>query len=798
MALSRFLLILSTLVISCSFLVACDSPEEKESKYINRGDIFFEKKDYIRARLEYRNAARISPANPEILYKLGIIDEIQGNIAGALKAFLVAEQQDPDFEPVVIKLSQFYLTVGQYDEVERRVSHILSLNPENADAHALKASLLLKGQKFDEAKKEVEVSLNIDPSNIIAFSVLTGMYIGLKDYDKALESVNRGIELNPDDLSLVLLKAAVYSEARDYKGVIDTYKTVFKMRPNDITMHFDLAEILSVEGYRKEAEEVLRNTVKQFPDNIVAKRKLSFAMEKWAGVSEAEKEIRSYIEKAPDQKILYLWLADLYIRSDLADKAIATLENVINTNIDDGISLNASTSLAGIKLNQGDAAFASRLIAEVLEKDVNNKDALFVRASLAFSQGDYQKSISDLRTIVRDNPKDIRAFRLLAEAFVVQGYIDLAIDTLQQSAEADPTNLKTYVRLAQLHSIIGDAERARELLSMVIRINPEYSVGLESMVRLSIEEKDWDSARKYIEKLSLLEGQESLSLFLRGKVKEGEGDKEAAFEIYKQVINKNPSSSLSKHALSSLLVVSEDLGKLPEISEYIASLDTKTATIPTVLGKLLLMLGKTQEAETAFKSAISRNPHTQMPYIYLAKLYVSRGDISKALELLLKADESIPAEASAAMMMADLFSKQGQIGKAIEIYDRLLQENSDFDAAANNMAQLIADYQSDDKEAMAKAKLAAERFITSDNPYYLDTLGWVYTRQGNYAQAKPILERALFLVDPVLPQMQYHYGYLLYKMGEQEKAIEVLEEAAKGNDKYPAYEGAKNLLSQIK
>jgi len=797
MRLRKFLFVLLAIFLSFP-LVACDSPEEKENKYISRGDSFFEQQDYVRARLEYRNAARISPADPKILYKLGLVDEMQGNIGSALKAYLVAEQQNPDFIPAVTRLAQFYLTVGQYDEVEKRVSHILLIDSGNANAHALKASLLLKKKKFDEAKAEVEVALKLDPRNIVAFSVMAGIYLALEKYDEAIKNLDKGIEQNPDDLSLLLLKAAVYSESRNYSKVIDTYKSVFKLRPNDITMRFDLSEILSKEGYEKEAEQVLRDTVEKFPNNIFAKRKLSVAMEKWAGISEAEKEIRSYIEKSPDQKILYLWLADLYVRSDLADQAIRTLENVISANVDEGISLDASTSLAGIKLNQGDAALASRLIDEVLARDINNKDALFVRASLAFSQGDYQGAISDLRTIVRDNPKDIKAFRVLAEAFVIQGYNDLAIDTLQSSIEADPTNLITYIRLAQLYVIRDDVNRARELLSMVTKTDPENSLGWESFARLAIEEKDWNSAEKALEKLSSIEGQESLSLFLRGQIKAAKGEKEEAMLIYKQVIDKNLSSALSEHALSALLIIAEEVNKLPETAEYISSLDTESATVSTVLGKLLLMLGKSSEAETAFKKSIERKPRTQMPYIYLAKILVANNKIDEAMEVLLKARESVSTEINASMMMAGLFSKQGQIAKAIDIYDRLLSENSELDAAANNLAQLIADYQSDDKEAMEKAKLAAERFITSDNPYHLDTLGWVYTRQGNYAQAKPILERSLFLVDPPLPQMQYHYGYLLLKMGEIEKAKEILQKAAKGNDKYPAFDGAKDLLGKIK
>ncbi len=780
-------------------LSACDSPEEKEAKYLSRGDSFLQEQDYTRARLEYRNAARISPANPRILYSLGLIDELQGNLRNAMKAFMVAEQQDQNFEPAVLKLAQYFLTAGQDEGARERVDRLLSLNPNNAEARALSASLYLKKKFFRTAKDEVGLAFKHDSNNIIAFSVLTGLHMAQGNPDKALKTVEEGIARNSADISLYLLKAVVYSEQNNIPKVSETYEEMFVLRPDKISLRFDLSKILFDTGHKKEAEATLRTVVSLFPDNMVAKRRLSAFLEEEHGVGLAEKEIRSYIKKAPKRKEMYLWLAELYIRNDLTDQAIIILEDVIKGTSEDGVSLNASTSLANIQLNQGDVVLATKLIDAVLEKDVNNSAALFVRANLSFFQGDYQKAVSDLRIILRDNP-NTKTFRVLAEALLIQGYLDLAIDTLMQSLDFAPADRGTNVRLAQFFVLQNDMERARKILSHVTTADPSYKIGWESTARLAIKSEDWAEAERAIQELTSLDEEGLIAIFLHGQVLSGKGQKEAAIKLYKEVIESDPSAPLAEHALSALLSLSKDLDRSSETVDYIASLQTDSPAISTVLGKLFMVLGRDEDAEKAFKAAIEQGTHIQIPFISLSRIFLKRDEIKKALEILDAANKAVPSDDRAMMMKAEILYSRGSITEAINIYDALLEENPALDVVANNLAQIIADFQSSDKSAMEKARLAAERFIASDNPFFLDTLGWVYFRQGNLIQAEPIFERVMTLADPAIPQMQYHYGRLLLETGNKQKAKEMFVQAVNidKDQHYTGYEEAKELLKSLK
>ncbi len=124
--------------------------------------------------------------------------------------------------------------------------------------------------------------------------------------------------------------------------------------------------------------------------------------------------------------------------------------------------------------------------------------------------------ISDLRSIIRDRPKAKEALHLLSETLLMQGHLDLAIDTLEQLVELDPLNFAARVRLAQLYQQNGDSSRAMDALFFITKTAPNYAPAWETVARIAIAKKDWASAETAIDKLDKLENQHLTSVLLRG------------------------------------------------------------------------------------------------------------------------------------------------------------------------------------------------------------------------------------------------------------------------------------------
>lgn len=749
-------------------LGGCDSPEEKQEKYISRGDEYLEQHDFVRARLEYKNAAKINPTNVKVIYSLGLVEEAEGNIQAALSAFMTAEQQNSNFEPVVQKLAEFLLTAQQYDEANIRIQRLITINPDNSMAHALNASMFLKRKDYAAAEEEVRRSLELDKKNVVAYSVLSGIHFAQKDPVKALAALDEGIQNKQEDVSLHLLKAIIYADQNDLDNVQKTYRKIFELNPQKIGYRLDLAQILSSSKDNAAAENVLRATVAQFPESEDAKRKLISLIEEKRGMSSAETEIKTFLQQSPDQKVLYLWLADLYVRSKRDDLAISALKNILASSSDEWVGLVANTSLARIKLNQGEIDFAQKLIDTVLSKDVNNKDALLLRASLSFSKGDYEQALGDVRNVIRDNPDSAQAARMMTEILVLQGRLDLAIDTLIQYYNHAPEDFGAQVRLAQLYSIKGDVKRAFDILENITRNDPSVMAAWETLARLSIENKLFDNADEAISRLHDNSNQAATVLFLQGQLQAAKGDKDTALETYKGILGQYPDSPLVGHTLSGILALASTQEDLLKIEAVFVDVPSGNPDVTSALGGVQAQLGKTDDAIATLNLAISQSPRNQAPYLSLAEIFRSRGETDRALGILEQAEKEVSFEIKASIMRAGILVNKGEIEKAIRLYETLLENNKGSqmsDMIANNLAQTIADHQENDKVALEKARLLAERFMNSDNPYFLDTLAWVYYKQGNFAAAEPLLKKARSLLKTPNEQIENHYQALQEKYG---------------------------------
>jgi len=790
-------LALSSLLLAGLLLTGCGTPEEKEARYLKRGNEFFDRGEYEKARVEYKNAARIKPTEAEPRYRLGLVEEAEGNLRVAFADFLHAEEQDPHFHPTLIKLADYYLVGNQLEQAQKRIDVVLSDLPDDPEGHALRAALLLHQKDYAGTEKEARFALEKDVTNATAYMILTGLYMAQGDLGRTETTIDDGVAHDPHDLSLLTMKARVYEQARDLQKVSDTYKTIFELKPKEKHYRVDLAHIYLKMGKIDDAEATLRAGVAAMPDDEEMEHQLVAFLSDQHGLDAAEHEIQQYIGANPDRDKLSLWLVDLYLQHDAFDRAIALLNQIIEKHTSDQEGFAARTALAHIDYIKGDRKAADALATAVLEKDPNNLDALFIKAQIAFDGGFYESAVADLRTIIRARPKTKEALQLLSATFLQQGHLDLAIDTQNQLVEADPTDIAGRVRLAQLYYTNGDTKHAMDMLFLVTKEQPKYPLGWESTARIAIASKDWATAKTAIDALIGLEGQQMVSAFLQGQLLAATGKPADAIPQYTRVINADPASPLAERALTALIEAYHAAGRMEEAVTYIESLKTRTAAVNTALGQMYLSLNKIDMAAAAFDAALATSPPQQEPYLERAKIFLHDHKTDQAIDILKKGAAVAPADMRAPIMEAEILGSAGRYEEAAALYEDILLHNPGLDIVANNLAELIADYEYTDPVALEKARQAAERFTAAPNPLLLDTLAWVYYRLGNLQQSQILMERAMGTGITLPPQVHYHYGALLLKLGKTEKAKAELQQATVDGANYPGLDDAKKLLTGL-
>ena len=69
----RTVAILMIALLTLSFTLACEGPEEKRLKFFEKGKAFYQNKDYVKARLELKNAVQIDPKFAQGYYYMGLV-----------------------------------------------------------------------------------------------------------------------------------------------------------------------------------------------------------------------------------------------------------------------------------------------------------------------------------------------------------------------------------------------------------------------------------------------------------------------------------------------------------------------------------------------------------------------------------------------------------------------------------------------------------------------------------------------------------------------------------------------------
>jgi tetratricopeptide (TPR) repeat protein len=129
------------------------------------------------------------------------------------------------------------------------------------------------------------------------------------------------------------------------------------------------------------------------------------------------------------------------------------------------------------------------------------------------------------------------------------------------------------------------------------------------------------------------------------------------------------------------------------------------------------------------------------------------------------------------------------------MYERMLQKNQNLDIAANNLAALLTD-QLGDAESLKKARTLAERFESSPQPAFRDTLGWIYYKSGETDKAIGILENVVKQA-PDAPIFRYHLGMAYHKQGNLSEAKIQLAKAMESKNDFTGKDEARTTLQQI-
>ncbi|MFV0469682.1 MAG: tetratricopeptide repeat protein [Dysgonomonas sp.] len=457
----------------------------------------------------------------------------------------------------------------------------------------------------------------------------------------------------------------------------------------------------------------------------------------------------------------------------------------------------------------------------------NNYHYDMALASLSLELKQYPEAVDLFNTLVKNNPDKIDLYLYLSESYRLNNNIPDAIKTLNALENIVGLNERISFQKFQLYSAIDKKKEAYAEMQKYIDKYPneiKYPLFLGNLYMLDNKTKE---ALAAYDKAKTIDPENPSLVLAMANYYEQTGDKEAADnELHSALFNPKIDIDTKLGILAQYVGTLEQRKQTTErVNSILTSLMEEypqEARLNSMYGDLLMLQNKKQEAyfqyqiytesdptnltgweqmlKTVFpdsvkksiqvcESAISYNPTNPVFYLYLGVGYYMDKNYEKAIYIL-KQGLNYVDEAKQGLMKSEFYGQIGDIyhqtareDSAFVQYEKALKYNPQNLGVLNNYSYYLSVQKKDlDRaEKMSSITIKAE----PTNSTFLDTYGWILFEQGAYNMAKIYLENAVKYSEEkgtASNEIYEHYGDVLYKTDEKEKALEYWKKAKEKGD----------------
>ena len=466
-------------------------------------------------------------------------------------------------------------------------------------------------------------------------------------------------------------------------------------------------------------------------------------------------------ELQPESAVILNTLASLYMDMRKTGEAKKLIEDVLNK---DRGNLHCRLLQGILLLKEGRLEAAGHAFDAVIADQPDHGDAHYHKALVQLARRNLLRAKSSLLKAIDLKPGNLKAGILLAEIYLVEGALDLSLEQLEMVVRREARNYRAQLLTGKVQFLNGNADKARLAYQRAAEINSD------------------DPAAHY-------------GLAVLDKV---QGNYRRAAINLKTVLNLRPDHAPAMAAMISLLMASKQQAEaLCFIEEKLKENENNlklAGVLHEMRGNIFLAQEDYEKAENDLRKALSLNQDFLSAYLSLANLYLAKQDTQRAVAEYLNIIEKQPKFVQAYMALGTIYDSGGDTAKAREMYENALDIDPDFAPAANNLAWILLQKDTDLDRAFELAKRAKARL--PDDPLVASTLGFALIKKGLYPSAISELRESVTGMYQS-PTVFYHLGLGYWKNGEQAKALGALRQSLQLNGKFPELEEARKLIEAI-
>lgn len=462
--------------------------------------------------------------------------------------------------------------------------------------------------------------------------------------------------------------AESYIARGDFGLAAQTLKPILVKTPGDLKALTLLGVALAGEGRVEEANRELRNALKLNPRYSPALRNLAINEIRLNQTVQARIHLQQALKSEPADQVANLLLGKIYSREDQCDLAVqhfdgsGPLFRVDNDAILDyahcslrkGDLQLAKAKLSLLSPEDGESHFkAGKMLAEAKDYAAAAAEFGIARKSskepylagynqtLAYVRAlDYPAAIRTANELLNQGFETSELANVAGTAYLKSGQTKEAYNALRLATHFDPKDEDSYIGLCEIALDKDDYNNGIEIASIGLSHLPHsYRLYVERGVMRAMKGQ-FDEAHQDFTTAEKLAPQEVLPSVALGLVSMQKGDLAKAIGLLREGAKQHPHDYFAQYWFAVALTHGGAAPGTDEEKEALAALEASVRANPEFwhsraeLGKILLKRGEVDRAIAELEKASALNPSSTSPLYLLAQAYRTKGEDTRAQELL--------------------------------------------------------------------------------------------------------------------------------------------------------------------
>lgn len=480
------------------------------------------------------------------------------------------------------------------------------------------------------------------------------------------------------------------------------------------------------------------------------------------------------VELNPNQKEYFLLLSNIYSSAKQFDSAIVTLERAINL---DSLNVEMYYKLARLyEISKPLKAIETyEKITSIIGPDWN---VLIHVAELYEKLGNLEAAVSSIENLVALDPANVGLQKILIDFYQKANKLDQALETADDILELMPDDLEARERKAQILILQNKWDLAAEeynymLMQKDVPLDIKIRIGASYFNRSLKDSSLAQVTKDFFQTIDKDTLDWQVKMFL-GAVAINEKKDSVAIENFRIVIDLARWNVEAWVRLGGLYFDNRKYEEAVKVMDEAIDLFPDDFTINLILGLSLAQLDKHSDAKPYLKKSVELNPNDLTSLSSYAFTLSQLKENELAVNYLKQALKINPDDVNLLGTLGMIYDAMKNWTVCDSVYQRALQIDSLNALVNNNYAYSLSEREERLDDALKMVRVAVD--ADSDNTSYLDTIGWVYYKLGNYSEAKNYLEKAIEIGGEKSVMLD-HLGDVMFKLGEIQKAKSLWQKA---------------------